>query len=143
METPYFGSQLQAREASQRRVELEPVARTMQQLLGRNRVLIMLPEPIRIGMRDQILRYLLAPTPARFSFGTKLLELDDDTLAIELSQTDYVWIPEVVPEFDRQVATRFSRIGNLRMIKVTRGASLDFIPVDQPEQMEPRQLHGR
>jgi len=138
VETPYAKPLWERPEPDHRRIDLKPATQYIHQIMGRNRILIMLPQPIRIGMRDQIMRYLLTPTPTKFSFGDELLTLTEENLANELSRTDYIWLPEVDARFDEKISSRFSRIGYLRIIRVNQGMPLTFEPVDQPHQIKPR-----
>ena len=90
------------------------------------------------GMRDHMMLYLVAPTPARVFRGNELLNQSKAQIRAELAHTDYIWLPEVYDEYDRVVESKISRIGAFRMIKVIHGETIAFEPVDDMSQLPKR-----
>ena len=137
VERPDPGRLIDKQPPSNKRSMLEPSMLGLRDVFGPSRILVLMPANPMPDMRDQIMLYLLTPTPASFYRGNGLLELSDNALYAELRNIDYIWLPEVYDKFDREVENRIGRIGALRMIRVNHKAQPRYSPVDRDDQLPP------
>ena len=108
-EFPYLRPLVVGNPKSELRQELEPIATTLHQALGRQALWIYLPQDSDNGSVGRLMQYLLSPTPATVERSMSYFEGDPATLAEVFQRFSYVWIPAALPP---EVSSRVSSMAH-------------------------------